>query len=335
MGPADAGPPNYPASFDTLWSRYDALYPAFDIKQIAWDTLGAHYRPLAAAAQTDSEFAAIVSDMLAPLRDVHAWLTRPDGSKLATYTPPYFVNWQLDGWLAAVEQHSLHQEPTNWGYAAIGTVPYLYFGAWNTSQFNAAAVDAVLEQFRNAPAMIIDVRMNGGGDDALAYAVAERFFDQPRIVSYVQYRNGPAHSDLGPLQSTSLAPRGSWQFTKPVLLLIGRGCFSSNEEFIAAMRELPNVTLAGDTTGGGSGNPIQFPLAHGWSYSVPRWNQYTAEHALIEWHGIAPATVVPMTAVDVAAGRDPVFDYAVSWAGPFNAASAAVSSIGTRRSARP
>ena len=175
-------------------------------------------------------------------------------------------------------------------------------------------MDAALEQFRSAPAMIIDVRMNGGGSDALAYAVAGRFFDATRVVDYIQYRNGPGHSDFGPAQSRTVGPRGSWQFTRPVLLLIGRGCFSSNESFIAAMRELPNVTVVGDTTGGGSGNPITYPLGGGWSYTVPRWIEYTPQMQIIEWQGIAPKTVIPVSAVDWSAARDPVLDYAIAWA---------------------
>ena len=42
--------------------------------------------------------------------------------------------------------------------------------------------------------MIVDVRMNGGGNDALAFSIASRFFDVPRLVRYVRYRSGPAHS---------------------------------------------------------------------------------------------------------------------------------------------
>ena len=42
------------------------------------------------------------------------------------------------------------------------------------------------------------------------------------------------------------------------------------------MREFPNVTLAGDTTVGASGNPAFYDLGGGWQYSVSRWIETTA-----------------------------------------------------------
>jgi len=311
--PADA-PRDFGGQFDAVWSRYDGTYPYFDYKHVNWDSLRAVYRPRAEAATSEQELANVVRDMLAPLRDVHAWLTAPDGSPLATYSPTAFVNWRADVWQAYGRRHAWQSQPTNWVYGRIAGIPYFAFGQWNPSQISAAAVDAALEQFKDAPAMVIDVRMNGGGNSALALSVAARFYDASRIASYVQYRNGPGHGDLGPLQPTVVAPRGAWQFRKPVLLLVGRACFSSNETFIAAMSQLPNVTVVGDTTGGGSGNPAMYDLGGGWQYSVPRWIEYTATMQIVEWNGIAPRIVVPASAADFDAGRDPVLDFAEQWA---------------------
>jgi hypothetical protein len=302
------------AQFDAVWSRYDSTYPYFDYKLVNWDSLAAVYRPRAAAATSEQELATVVRDMLGELRDVHAWLTAPNGSSVSTYSPTAFVNWRSDVWQVYIRRYAWQQRPTNWGYGSIAGVPYFVFGAWNTAQFNAGAVDAAFEQFKNAPAMVIDVRMNGGGNSALADSIASRFFDSSRVATYVRYRNGPKHSDLGPLQPSRVSPRGSWQFRKPVLLLVGRGCFSSSEDFIAAMSQLPYVTVVGDTTGGGSGNPTMVDLGGGWQYSVPRWIEYTAAMQVVEWKGIAPNIVVPASAADFDAGRDPVFDFAIQWA---------------------
>jgi C-terminal processing protease CtpA/Prc len=93
---------------------------------------------------------------------------------------------------------------------------------------------------------------------------------------------------------------------------VGRFCASSNESFIAAMRELPNVTVIGDQTGGSTGNPQTFTLGGGWSYSVSRWIQYSASMQVIEDQGIAPAVVVPASPVDFQNGRDPVLDWAIA-----------------------
>ena len=143
-------------------------------------------------------------------------------------------------------------------------VPYIVIGGWNTASIRAADFDAAFERFRNSPALILDVRMNPGGNDSLAFEIAGRFIPTVTAGS-VRFRNGPSHRDFGaPIQRT-VSPRGAWQYGGQVLLLVGRRCASSNESFIAAMGASPNVTLVGDRTAGSTGNPGTFPLAGGWS----------------------------------------------------------------------
>ena len=112
-----------------------------------------------------------------------------------------------------------------------------------------------------------------------------------------------------------ISPRGSWQFRGPVAVLIGRGCFSSTESFVAAMSVLPQVTLIGDTTGGGTGNPGRYNLRMGWTYTVSRWIEYTADRQIIEWNGIQPDIRVEASQRDFREGRDPVLGFAVEWLG--------------------
>jgi Peptidase family S41 len=83
-----------------------------------------------------------------------------------------------------------------------------------------------------------------------------------------------------------------------VLLLIGRFCASSNESFIAAMQQLPHVTLIGDTTGGATANAQTFLLGGGWSYTVSRWIEYTVSGQVIEDQGIAPSVPIQASAAD-------------------------------------
>ena len=97
------------------------------------------------------------------------------------------------------------------------------------------------------------------------------------VTGYVRFRKGPRHSDFGDEITRRISPRGDFQYTKPVIVLAGRNVYSSNESFVAAMRELPHVTIMGDTTGGATGNPKRFPLAAGWACMVPTWTELTAD----------------------------------------------------------
>ena len=306
-GPSDPSTP-WLHEFDSYWQNFESSYSYFSYKQINWDSLRTVFRPSAATVSSRDELIGVLRQMSAPLRDVHVWFQHTDGRTLGTYTSNAVVNWQKPAWQAYVNRNGWHQVST-WGYALMDEVGYIAIGSWNTQQVRTAAVDSVLEILRGARALIVDVRMNGGGNDQLAMQVAARFTTQTVPVEHFKFRNGPGHDNFTALTTRQLAPRGPWQFTKPVIVLSGRGVFSSNESFISAMRELPHVTIMGDTTGGSSGNPQFFELGGGWSYGVPRWIAYTADLRVIEWNGIPPDIAIPTRPLDFTT-TDPLIDAA-------------------------
>lgn len=313
--------PTFEAQFDQIWSEYDKVYPAFGYKKVTqadWNNLKAQYRPRAAASRTEDEFISVVKEMLEPLRDVHSWFVDPKGTVVPTYVPWALENFDHDRWERALRNASYIRHGSAWGEGTIGGFAYIYIGTWGANQIDSLALDAALLRYQNAPGMIIDVRTNAGGSDAAAFAFASRFVTKPYVVSYVQVRNGARHEDLGPEQARTIVPRGPWQYTKPVIVLAGRGGFSANESFVAAMRLLPHATVIGDTTGGASGNPKTISLGNGWSFTVPRWIEFGPDRQPIEWKGIAPSVAIPWAPGAYSAQGDPLIDTAVGMLGEMN-----------------
>lgn len=314
--------PSYEAQFDAIWSQYDRSYPAFAYKNVSaadWNEMRTRYRPQAKAARTEDEFISVMLDMLRPLRDVHAWFVDPKGSIVPTYTPTALENFDRGRWERAIKDSGYVSHGSAWGERMVGGFAYIYIGTWGAHEIDTLALDAALLKYRDTPGMIIDVRTNGGGSDAAAFAFASRFVTKKaQIVSYVQVRNGSNHDDLTPAQARTISPRGSWQYTKPVVVLAGRGGFSANESFVAAMRELSHVTVIGDTTGGASGNPGTFPLGNGWSFTVPQWMEFGPDKVPIEWKGVAPKVAVPWAPRGFDTDRDPLIDTAVGMLGEQN-----------------
>ena len=302
---------DFAAQFDSLWSTFDREYSYFVHKQIDWNALRSAYRPQAIMATDQTSFIAVIREMLGHLHDVHVVIRDPGGRTLPTYDPQSFTNWDRAVWQQYIARANWTQGQSNWGYGVFDGVPYIAVGAWGASSIRTADFDAAFEPFRDAPGMIVDVRMNPGGDDSLAFEVAGRFARTSVVFGYVKFRNGPAHTDFGPTTTRTLNPRGPWQYAGQVLLLIGRHCASSNESFIAAMGQLPNVTLVGDRTAGATGNPGTFPLANGWSYTVSRWIEYTADNLPIEDIGISPDVFVAAGPEDFSRGQDPVLEWAL------------------------
>jgi len=303
---------DFRGQFNELWSTFDRVYPYFIHKGVNWNALKTEFEPRAAAATSEDQLIGILQAMLAPLHDQHVVLTGPGNTVVRTYVPNDFVNWNADVWRQYMARATASTTRGVAVSAVMNGVAYIAVGSWNPNQLNVADLDAFVDGFRDRPALIVDVRMNPGGDDSLAFQFAGRFAASTTTLGYVQFRGGPGHGDFTPLQARMFSPRGSFQFTRPVLLLVGRFCASSTEGFISAMRELPNVTVAGDRTGGATGNPQTFALGGGWSYSVSRWIQYTANMQVIEDQGIRPAVVVPASPADFQSGRDPVLDWAIA-----------------------
>jgi hypothetical protein len=311
--PGAPSPTDYAGQFDSLWTTFDQNYSYFDYKQIDWNALRTEFRPRAASAGSETELVTILQQMLGRLHDQHVVLTS-GAATLATYVPGFFVNWDAGIW----QQYVGRGNPVGRGAATaavLSGVPYISIASWATGRIATSDLDALVDRFRDADSLVVDVRMNGGGNDQIAFEFAGRFARGTTVVSYVKVRNGPGHTDFTGLQPRTVSPRGSFTVARPVQVLIGRMCASSNESFIAAMHEMPNVTLVGDTTAGATANPLTFSLAGGWSYTVSHWIEFTARMQGIEDHGIDPDVVVPASPGDFASGRDPVLDWALAHAG--------------------
>ncbi|MCC6241963.1 MAG: hypothetical protein IT353_03940 [Gemmatimonadaceae bacterium] len=308
--PVVAVAPSFVAQFDELWSRFDEEYPSFEYKGVDWAEQRATYRPRAVRARSQAELVAVVSEMLQPLRDLHIWFVDPHGQTLPTFKPSGVANFDAGRWTRALRTAGYVQRATDIGDATVGGYGYLFVGSWRGS-VDLATLDIAMARLRDTPGLIIDLRTNGGGSDATALAFASRFTTQTFAASYVQTRNGPRHGDLDAPTARTIAPRGPWQYLRPVVVIAGRAGFSATETFVAAVRTLPNVTVIGDTTGGASGSPAQFSLGGGWAYTVPQWIEYAPDHSPIEWRGVAPHIPIPWAPSLFERDRDPLIDAAV------------------------
>ncbi len=308
--PSPDPPASLEAQFDALWSDFDRTYPYFTIKGVDWAAARETYRPRAAAARSEDELAGVLVEMLGRLRDPHVALIDPQGNRVPTWSRSFDPNYDRTVWSAYVSRWRFEQHGS-WGFGWIGAVPYVWVDHW--AQPLAGFAEA-MESFRDAPGLVIDLRMNPGGNSLYALPLLQRIFDATRVMFYVQYRNGPGHDDFTPPEAAVLSPGGAWQFTKPILLLVGPASASTSEDFTSAARELPHVTIAGATTGGATANPAERPLGGGWRYRVSQWFLTTPDGIVVEGNGIPPHVAIPTSPADFAAGGDPVLDEAEAWA---------------------
>ena len=303
--------------FDTLWTRFDEVYPSFAYKRVDWRAQRAVYRSRAQGARSQDELIAVLVDMLTPLHDLHVWLVDPRGQAVPTFRPSVRANFERGRWESAMREASYLAHGRDFGEGMVGGYAYLYIGSWK-EPVNQDALDLALARMRDAPGLIIDVRNNAGGTDQTALAFASRFTTRAFTASYVEIRMDSLVKNIEMPLARTIGPRGGWQFTRPVVVLSGRGGFSATESFVAAMRTLPQVTVVGDTTGGASGNPATFALGNGWRFTVPRWLEFGPDKRPIEGRGVAPHLAMAWDPANYDSARDPLIDAAVGVLGERN-----------------
>jgi carboxyl-terminal processing protease len=105
-----------------------------------------------------------------------------------------------------------------------------------------AAFDAALADLRDAPALILDVRGNGGGDTAVARPIMGRFITARAPYARMRRRAGRG---LSAPWTEFVEPRGPFTYERPVVVLCDRWSGSMAEGFPMGMRGLGRARIVG------------------------------------------------------------------------------------------
>ncbi len=260
------------SNFQYAWDYIDQHYAQFEIKEevhgLDWNAIYDQYEPMISSEMTDEELFDVIGEMLNELKDGH--------SNLSSYFKRSFYeieflsqsNFNFD----VVERNYLLQDISNPTYNAINgtawsiiddSIGYMYFSSFQNS---ISQFDNILREFdeEEVVGLVLDMRGNGGGSSAARRVLFSYFIDEPTLAGYNIYKTGSGHDEFTEPLPEVIEP-GNYFFDKPVTLLTDRGCYSSTSHFAEYMKGLPNVTLIGDTTGGGGGTPVSTYLPNGWS----------------------------------------------------------------------
>ncbi|MEK6287250.1 MAG: S41 family peptidase [Acidobacteriota bacterium] len=302
-------------NFEHLWKTYDRNYALFGAKHIDWDALYKVYRPRVSAKTTEDELFQIIADMLGNLNDNHVRLSSPKRQfQSGILGQMKMGDFSLD----LVKQKYLKGKSKplvdgNFDYGWItDSIGYFHFRGFGRMELTRAAIDGIMKEFKDAKAIVVDVRGNGGGDDLVGKLIADRFADRKRHYMKTAIRNGSRHDDFTPWKYWYVEPGGPIQFTKPVILLTHRHSVSAAENFALAMRVLPHVTVVGDATSGVFADVYGDRLPNGWRFSVSF--KLFIDQTGFCWEGIGvPSDIRQInTKQDIEAQRDKVLEFAVS-----------------------
>ncbi|RDC63786.1 S41 family peptidase [Adhaeribacter pallidiroseus] len=315
VGPV--APNNSEENFEKLWQEYDRLYGSFRVKNINWDALYAQYRPLVKPTTSDAELMTIMTNLLRPLDDNHVFLRPLRSTGLKPFNGGLLGRQKFEDYDKAVAQAYLTDKKT-YGNAIIygklrpdiGYINLLHFD--NNFNFYTKALDDILNELEATKGIVVEMRENDGGEDRVSQYIANRFASEKHLSFTSRLRNGPKHSDFAAPLKFYTEPAGHYQFTKPVVVLTRRAVFSAGETFVLAMKQNKNVTLVGDSTGGGIPDAMRRELPNGWVFRVPIADVRGPKGESYEGIGIAPDVLIKNKKTDLAAGKDEALETAIS-----------------------
>ncbi|MEM9378314.1 MAG: S41 family peptidase [Planctomycetota bacterium] len=298
-------------AFDEVWKAFDREYAGFvELPDVDWKKTGKESKKLLKRVETTYDLAAVLSDMLANLQDLHVWVKAGnDHLPGNTRERPLNGNWNATQKALAMQENG--GQNLVWGKTKDG---FGYLGVHGLSDEGLKErVDVALEALKDTPGMIVDLRFNGGGSELLARDVASRFLDEPRVYGWNRYRKGSRHDALGPVLERSFEPRGPWRYDRPVVCLWGRKTLSSAESMAKMFDVCPQVTTMGSPSGGSSANPRRIELSCGITVNLPRWLDLLEDGTALERRGVTPEVLVEHEASEFTDRKDPVMDAAIEY----------------------
>jgi len=252
----------------------------------------------------------IFAYIILQLKDGHTWISNGDSTAIYDIEALDDINLNQD----IVDSIYLKND-----YKTIGLHNRLKYTFLNNEQIGYIElrgfgdeyldeeVDKMLNYFSKTKGIIFDVRENGGGDPFMATLFARHFTNKKYFIGNEYFKTGPGINDFS-ASKLYIIPAEGVKYTKPVMILTNRLCFSATTSFIYSMDVLPNVKKIGRRTGGGSGSTADGFLANGW-----HWQMSTSEFIDLNGkhldNGIDPDINVKIDTLD--SSKDEIIERAI------------------------
>lgn len=125
-------------------------------------------------------------------------------------------------------------------------------------------MDLVMEDLKDMKSIVIDIRFNGGGQDAVSFEILSRFLSQKQQVAAQKLRYGDQFSPTMPLYIDS----STEAISGPVYVLTSQQTGSASEAFAIATMSMKNIKRIGSPTSGAMSTALEKTLPNGWYFSI-------------------------------------------------------------------
>ncbi|HKK88503.1 MAG TPA: S41 family peptidase [Saprospiraceae bacterium] len=253
-------------NFEYLWNESNEKYAYFDLKEVDWDAIKAVYANKVYEGMSEDSLFNVLGAMLKELKDDHANLI--SNFNTSFYGVEYQAQDNFD-WRLVVD-HYIGQDyylsgPFAHNFIANNKVGYIRLSTF-TDPIESQSLDFILDRYKSTEGLILDLRENGGGSISNVFQILSRFVESETLVYYSRIKAGVGHDDFSNASGAYVQPYDGVRYTKNVMVLTDKGTYSSGSLLALATKAIPQVSLVGDTTGGGLGIPNGGQLPNGWTY---------------------------------------------------------------------
>lgn len=338
-------------NFEAFWVGINDNYIFFPYHDLNWDDVYAEFRPQINENTTENELVGIFKLMIDKLIDGHA-LIRANGVNYGKNDNSYRLKYQqVDTDQTVLNNYLETDTASNFYFFDVfnyekdnNTLPefyisriknsnifyvkyYLFQNSLENSDQNEA-FNNYLSQIQEVgfDGLILDLRNNGGGLASSFKNLISKFVPGDYTWGYSKFRLGRDRYQSTPFISETAQFKGKTVFTLPLVILTDRYSFSAAELTTLALKNLPNVTVIGDTTGGAEG-PIfsaeseggglerdftgNFKLPNGWIVQLAQKASFDNKKNIFEGKGIPPDLVEIPSQIKLNQGKDNVLDRAI------------------------
>lgn len=272
--------------FEELWSTIDQRYSMFGVKNVDWDYNYLKYKPLVNESLRENQLLLVLGEMIKELKDSHTDITT--GKAVVYYWPlneDYMQKFNfttIKSWYLLLGSKEFNAVT----YGKIDNIGYVYIKNFK-EEISEEDVSKIYSEFSSTKGLIFDVRNNTGGNEQYANNIIRPLLKQPIINKIIKFKKDKEHDSFITINNT-LDPGATINYKGEIVVLTNKVTYSSANSFTNTISLLPNVTLIGDTTGGGGSLPLFYELSNGWVLRYSSSIEYRPSDSLVTEKGIPP-----------------------------------------------
>jgi C-terminal processing protease CtpA/Prc len=297
-------------NFEYLWNECNEKYAYFDVKNVDWDAIRDVYVQRIYDGMSEDSLFNVLGGMMEELKDDHANLI--SNFKTSFYGVEYQSQDNFD-WRIIVDNYITQDYyltgPFAHNFISNNEIGYIRLSSFS-KPIKSENLDFILNRYKDTKGLILDLRENGGGAISNVFAILSRFVKSETLVYYSRIKNGKGHNNFSEASGAYVKPHNGVRYTKNIIVLTDRGTYSSGSLLALGAKALSNISLVGDTTGGGLGIPNGGQLPNGWTYRFSITQTLTLDKEPHYENGVPPDIMVHFDWNDLS--KDEILEVAIN-----------------------